>query len=73
MMCTCGKKFVPHKSGELLIHNGGLYSVDSYKCPTCEKKVLSNLPAEPICSADSEKADRIIQSMADKGLNVYGG
>lgn len=70
--CTCGKKFVPFRTGELLIKNGLLYSVDSFQCPTCKKTILGSIPAVPICEADSEKADRIIQAMADKGYNVYG-
>lgn len=73
MLCTCGKKFVPKRTGELLIHNGLLYSIDSFKCPVCEKTVLGNIPAEPICVADSDRADRIIATMAEKGFNVYGG
>lgn len=72
-MCTCGVKFVHDKTGELLIHNGLLYSIDSYKCPKCGKKALSNIPTEPLCVADSDRADTIIQAMANKGYCVYGG
>ena len=71
MICTCGLKFVVNKIGELLIKDGFLYSIDSFKCPECGKTVLGNIPA-PMCPSNSERATEIVMAMAARGYNVYG-
>lgn len=61
-----------YKIGEMLVKGGMLFSVDSFRCPICEKTILSDPAQSPICEMNTDRADSIIASMAARGYNTYG-
>lgn len=72
LICTCGKMFKTIKIGDVIIYGGSLYSCDTKECPGCSKRVVE-AASLPICSmAETERVDKIIACITEKGHNVYG-
>lgn len=72
MICTCGTPFKLHRQGELVFLRGYIYTCDSFRCPKCDKTILSGIAGAPLCKDTGPEADSVIERAMCQGKNIYG-